>query len=138
MNRKTICILFLLTYTLVFFYLAVINRTPKVYSIVPIRLVPFHSYVQLTNDSFKDIVLNILGLIPAGIVVGVMSEKKRLLKALLAGLVISMTVECSQLIWKRGTFDVDDLFHNALGAVIGGMIVVLLLILNHKKKYTRL
>lgn len=138
MNRKTICILFLLTYTLVFFYLAVINRTPKVYSIVPIRLVPFHSYVQLTNDSFKDIVLNILGLIPAGIVVGVMSEKKRLLKALLAGLFLSLTIECSQLIWKRGTFDVDDLFNNSVGALIGGVIAVLALRIIKKKEYCKI
>lgn len=138
MNRKTIFIIFLLAYVLAFFYLAVLNRTPSVSSKVPIRLVPFHSYVQLTTDSFKDIVLNIFGLVPLGIVVGVMSEKKRLVKALLAGLVISMTVECSQLIWKRGTFDVDDLFHNALGALIGGVIAVAVVRINRKKKYTQI
>ena len=138
MNRKNIYIIFLLAYILVFFYLAVLNRTPCVYSKVPIRLIPFHSYVQPIDNSCKDIILNIFCLVPVGVVVGVMSGKNRLVKALLTGLVLSLIIECSQLIWKRGTFDVDDLFHNALGAVIGGMIVVLLLILNHKKKYTRL
>jgi len=123
MNRKTIFINFLLAYIFVLFYLAVLNRTPIICSKLPIRLIPFHSYVQPTFNSYKDIVLNIFGFIPVGIVVGVMSEKNRLAKALLAGLFLSLTIECSQLIWKRGTFDVDDLFNNTIGALMGGGIV---------------
>ena len=45
-----------------------------------------------------------------------------MLKAFLAGLVLSMAIEGSQLVWKRGVFDVDDIFNNAMGAVIGGVI----------------
>ena len=43
-------------------------------------------------------------------------------KALLVGLLISLFIEVSQLIWKKGVFDVDDIFNNAVGAVIGGEI----------------
>lgn len=35
---------------------------------------------------------------------------------------MSLTIEFSQLIWHRGVFDVNDLFNNTLGAVIGGVI----------------
>lgn len=28
--------------------------------------------------------------------------------------------------WHRGTFDVDDLFNNAVGAVIGGLFAMLI------------
>lgn len=28
--------------------------------------------------------------------------------------------------WKKGVFDVDDIFNNSLGAVIGGVIAVIL------------
>jgi len=37
---------------------------------------------------------------------------------------LSLTVECSQLLWHKGVFDVDDLFNNSLGAVIGGVIAM--------------
>jgi len=37
---------------------------------------------------------------------------------------ISLAIEGSQLVWKKGVFDVDDIFNNAVGAVIGGVIVV--------------
>ena len=40
------------------------------------------------------------------------------------GLLVSLTIEFSQLIWYRGVFDVNDLFNNALGALIGGVIAV--------------
>ena len=43
--------------------------------------------------------------------------------ALLVGLLVSLVIECSQLIWSRGIFDVDDLFNNTFGALIGGLIV---------------
>lgn len=45
-------------------------------------------------------------------------------KALSAGVIVSLAIEGSQLVWKKGVFDVDDLFNNAVGAVLGGLIVV--------------
>ena len=39
-------------------------------------------------------------------------------------LLACLTIEFSQLIWHRGVFDVNDLFNNALGAMIGGVIAV--------------
>ena len=64
-----------------------------------------------------DVINNILAFMPIGILVGLLSVRYRLLKAILAGLFLSETIECSQLIWKRGVFDVDDLLNNTLGAV---------------------
>ena len=56
--------------------------------------------------------------------VALLSRRHRVAKALLAGLLLSLSVECSQLLWSRGVFDVDDIFNNAAGAVLGGLIVV--------------
>ena len=44
---------------------------------------------------------------------------------MLLGLFLSETIECSQLIWHKGTFDVDDLFNNTVGAIMGALIVLL-------------
>lgn len=49
------------------------------------------------------------------------------MKALLAGVMMSLAIECSQLVWKKGVFDVNDLFNNAMGALIGGVIAVALI-----------
>lgn len=66
--------------------------------------------------------LNILLLVPIGCLVGLIANKYRLMYAVLVGLFVSETIECSQLIWQRGTLDVNDLMNNTIGAMIGGMI----------------
>ena len=75
---------------------------------------------------YTDSPLNVLMFVPIGFLVCSISTRFRLIKALLAGLFVSETIECAQLIWKRGTFDVNDLLNNTLGALIGGIIAILL------------
>ena len=72
-----------------------------------------------------DGIFNILLFVPVGVLVALVSDKGRLLLSTLAGLFISQTIECSQLIWQRGTFDVNDLLNNTVGAFLGGAAVVL-------------
>ena len=72
----------------------------------------------------QDLILNIIGFIPIGALAGLLIERYRLAKVLLVGLLVSLTIEYSQLIWHRGVFDVNDLFNNAMGALIGGVIAV--------------
>jgi len=79
---------------------------------------------ELSNYYRTPIILNIVCFIPVGLLVGLLFEKHRWAKAWLVGLLVSLTIESSQLIWHRGVFDVNDLFNNALGALIGGFIAV--------------
>ena len=80
-------------------------------------------YLQPSGNSSRDVVY-IVGFIPVGVLVGLLFERYRLAKALLVGLLVSLMIEFSQLIWHRGVFDVNDLFNNAMGALIGGFIAV--------------
>ena len=89
-----------------------------------IRLDLFNDLLNPGPDGYRDIILNIVCFIPVGLLVGLLSEKYRWVKALFAGLLVSLTIELSQLIWHRGVFDVNDLFNNALGALIGGVFAV--------------
>ena len=62
---------------------------------------------------------NIIGFLPFGY---------RFRNGLLTGLLgfsLSLFVECAQLVWKVGCFDVDDLILNTLGAFIGYGIFVI-------------
>ena len=120
--RKHIVILILIAYVAVFFSLAVLFRESS--DKCTIRLDLFKDLLEPGPDGYSDLILNIVCFIPVGLLVGLLFEKYRWVKALLVGLLASLTIEFSQLIWHRGVFDVNDLFNNALGALIGGIIAV--------------
>ena len=90
-----------------------------------IRTELFWGY-KCTNEKilYGDNLINILLFVPIGFLVGWVVSRYKLIKAVLFGLFVSETIECSQLIWHRGTFDVDDLFNNTVGALIGGLIAI--------------
>ena len=122
MMRKHIVILSLIVYIAVFFSMAVVFRESSDMCII--RLDLFNDILNPGPDGYRDVILNIVCFIPVGLLVGLLLEKYRWVNALLAGLLVSLTIEFSQLIWHRGVFDVNDLFNNVLGAVIGGFIAV--------------
>ena len=112
----------LVVYTFFMIYMAVLSRGVAKQSRIKMDLL--QCYLQPSGISHRDIFVNIVGFIPVGFLVGILSRRHRVLKAFLAGLVLSLAIEGSQLVWKRGVFDVDDIFNNAMGAVIGGVIAV--------------
>lgn len=50
----------------------------------------------------------------------------RLLCAVLAGFGLSCVIEVSQLVFKRGLFEFDDILHNTLGALLGALLMAAL------------
>lgn len=63
---------------------------------------------------------NVIGFLPLGFILPVISYRFR--NGWLTGLIgfsLSLFVECAQLVFKVGCFDVDDLMLNTLGAVLG-------------------
>lgn len=74
---------------------------------------------------YGDNLYNILLFLPVGCLVGLIAPKHKVLWAMFVGLFVSETIECSQLIWQRGVFDVDDILNNVAGALLGGLLVAL-------------
>ena len=113
----------LAVYLIFTFYLTVVSRASS--SNDSIRTEWLEGY-----KSFHDVYaisenyLNILLFVPIGCLVGLVARKYRLIYAVLVGLFVSETIECAQLIWHKGTFDVNDLMNNTIGAMIGGLIAV--------------
>lgn len=122
-GKKT-CLIVLIVYIIVALSCTVLTREPAEHIS---RLDLIKDYTQLNDDSYRDILVNIVLFIPIGMLVGMMSGKYGLLKAILLGMVFSLTIECSQLIWKRGTFDVNDIFNNVVGAALGGLVAILVM-----------
>ena len=125
-NKKGLYIAIFILYVAVLLYGTVIMReSPRRVMIYPHL---FWGYkVDNPDILYRDNLINILLYIPIGCLVGLIAPKYKIPAAMLVGLFLSETVEISQLIWRKGTFDVDDLFNNTVGALVGGLIVVMTL-----------
>lgn len=66
---------------------------------------------------------NIFAFTPFGILLPIISpDNRKFLNVMLLTLQFSFTIELLQLVFKVGIFDVDDLFMNTLGGVLGYLI----------------
>ena len=92
---------------------------------------PFHAWryvIRVTEkglvlgskSQLKVIVLNILLFVPFGYLLPLFRKRAdRWWKVLLCGFAASLTIELLQLVTRYGMFDLDDLMHNTLGALLG-------------------
>lgn len=72
------------------------------------------------NISLRNLLGNLIGFMPLGFFLPVLSSKfKKLRKIVITSFGTSLTFESVQLIVGVGSFDVDDLIMNTLGAVFG-------------------
>ena len=85
----------------------------------------FWSYIAAWKKGRMDLlylnIANVIMLLPVGFFVGcigIIGCKW----AMLVGISISGVIEVSQLILKRGMFEFDDIFHNALGCALGYLV----------------
>ena len=76
---------------------------------------------QLGMKAFMlNVVGNCVAFIPGGFLLPVISRRCRsFISCTLVGFVIRFFIECTQLIFRVGSFDVDDLMLNTLGVAIG-------------------
>lgn len=138
MTKKTGIAFFLvlIVYCLALFYFAVLGREPANKSIVWLDLLG--GYTHPKYNSISNGLLNMCSFIPVGVLVALVAKKFKIGKAMLVGLLISAVIEFSQLVWRRGVFDVDDFFNCVVGAFIGGLLVVCITSICKKAKMKRI
>lgn len=74
----------------------------------------------LSVESFLvNLVGNLVGFMPFGFFIPMLSKKKKFFQVLLLSFQFTLTIEMIQLFTKVGIFDVDDLFLNTVGGVLG-------------------
>ena len=131
-NHRIVYATLLAIYVLVVFGITLLIResSGKVF----IQTEWLRGYRSSNPNIYKDNLYNLLLFVPIGVLVGLLSTKYKLFNSIFIGLFVSETIECSQLIWKLGSFDVDDLFFNSLGAFVGGLLVVMVVWIKRLKK----
>lgn len=116
--------LLFIEYLILLFHFAVVDRSVMDDYVIQTEL--FWGYHDPSDVIYKDNIVNIIVFIPIGLLISVISKRLFLLKSIFIGLFISETIECCQLIFKRGNFDVDDLFNNTAGSLIGALLYLIL------------
>ncbi len=96
------------------------------YNLVPLKEIErFWKYRrELGIHSFYNLVGNVLIFIPAGFFIPILWKNKRgFLFTVCIAFEMSLLVELIQLITRVGSFDVDDLLLNTLGAIVGYLLL---------------
>lgn len=91
-----------------------------------INLIPFKSispYLRNITEpyAFKNIIANILVFIPLGFFIS-NKNSKNVFKTVVICISVILSIECIQLLFKIGFFDVDDIILNFIGSLIGVLI----------------
>ncbi len=87
------------------------------------NFVPFWSYRKCFQHETlyfdPEIVLNIIVFIPVGLLLALSLKRINWLNTLLIGCILSFSIEAMQFFLKRGLSEIDDIFSNTIGCMIG-------------------
>ena len=64
-------------------------------------------------------ILNIVVFAPLGILLAITFKEIKLCRVFILSALLSMIIEILQFVLKRGFAEIDDVFHNTLGALLG-------------------
>lgn len=90
---------------------------------IHINLVPYIDYLNSNGDFIRQILLNILMLVPFGIMYPFI-YRKNFKSTIISGLIVSICIELIQLVSARqfSSCDITDVINNGLGVFIGYII----------------
>ena len=127
--RPVIALLFL-AWLAVIAVATLTDRTPGIIPAEP-ELIPFHSYRAVIAGENKEILrsnfMNVVLFYPAGLLACELlpkswSQAKRIILVAVLFALVSAGIEFCQYHFALGQAEVDDVIHNALGALIGALI----------------
>ncbi len=101
------------------------------------------SYREAWNSfglmAWQQLILNIIMFLPLGILLPLVNPRfERLKNTMLVAMIFTLFIETTQYLTGFGIFELDDMFNNILGALIGyGIIMTLLTIFKTKKVSVR-
>jgi hypothetical protein len=101
--------------------ITILSRKPHL-DIYTVKLRSFETFTGSYN-SIKWTIENILMFLPFGIFFKLIFRRSNIFFAFSAGLLCSFGIEYTQYYTDRGSFEVDDLMTNTIGALIGYLVV---------------
>lgn len=95
---------------------------------------------SLSSVAWRQLILNVVMLLPLGILLPLLNKRfQKLSWTFLAAFLLTITIEIMQLLTGYGVFDIDDIFNNMLGAIIGyGIVIAIITLFNGRRnKYKK-
>ncbi|WP_313755835.1 VanZ family protein [Tissierella sp.] len=122
LKKQMLVIFITFSYIILIFDVTLLNRGIYVDKHANFNL--FSSYRQICDtfnkSSLQHIILNILMTVPLGILLPLLHNKFYKVKwTMAAGIIFILAIEFTQLKTNSGVFDVDDIFNNSIGILIG-------------------
>ena len=104
-----------------------------------INLSLFSGYVNAWNKwsltEFQLIIFNMFMFVPLGVLLPLIHHKnKSFLRVLIISISFTSFIEISQLITGKGIFELDDLFHNTIGSLVGYFFVMVFILWSEQRK----
>ena len=124
-------------YNVVLLYFTVFGRYSQSYYRYETDVFASYRYLFESYDmnTLQQITLNLMILIPVGFFLClIIKSRMKYFWALVISFVLTLLVEALQFVSRCGTFEVDDLINNMIGAVIGIAIYAVLKSLNIKRE----
>lgn len=123
LNKKKLIFSALLIGYIIVVVFATLLMERRAFLVEP-NLIPFSSYISAWNNFgmllWRNIILNICMFIPLGMILPLFHRIfKKWCFTYLTGLLLTVLIEVSQYISKRGIFELDDIINNTLGCMIG-------------------
>lgn len=124
MKKRWILLLIIYSFGLLVF--TVISRRTSNYKPLLEFLWSYKAVIAGETKYIPEILGNIAMFVPVGFLCAVIFANKKILPVILSGFAFSLCIEICQLIFHKGSFELDDLFNNTLGAIIGFLLYLLI------------
>lgn len=120
-KKAVLKISLLIIYLAVIVYVTLLNRQQEPERMAWLTL--FGSYKRAWEESHEFILWglidNVIMMIPFGILLPWIDRKLHLIQTIAAAFVFTMLIEVTQYLTRLGYFDVDDIWNNLWGTIIG-------------------
>lgn len=95
---------------------------------------------SFSTTSWTQLLLNIIMLVPLGIILPLINNRFRKFKwTIVASLLFTLTIETIQILTGYGVFDLDDIFNNMIGAIVGyGIVMTFITLVERERKQYKL
>lgn len=139
-SKKQFMVFFL---TICWFFLVIgitmLNRGANFEGWFNFRL--FSGYISAWNNwslsEIQLIIFNMLMFVPLGFLLPLLlNEFKKIKTLFITSFLVTILIETLQLVTKRGVFELDDIFHNTMGSLLGYFIITSIIMYLEKHKIT--
>ena len=136
---KAVCAVLLVGWAVITVFVTLLRSEPNEFAARQCNLQLFlawrEAYQRFTLQIWLNVLLNIALFVPLGFLLSLLAKPfRKWYAALGAGFGVSLLIELAQLFTGRGMCDVDDLFTNTLGAMLGWCAAMLVLALHQKNR----